>query len=502
MRKSWLIPIISVGFLSSCSHIKPTTGVKSVHTKQTPTQIINNYKNESQKSDLDKAIVVEDIKKSPFLKEVRTAKVEKWIKYYSTRYKQGFERQLARAEKYRPLVERTFEQYGLPKELFYVGIIESGFNLSARSHAAAVGPWQFVKGTARRYGLKITRSIDERKNIYKSTEAAALYFQDLYNIFGSWELALSAYNAGEYGIIRRLRKSNTREYYELSRRKIIPRETRNYVPKVLAVKHVIENHRKYNINIVRPKYDLYTHAKSIKIHNSTSINKLAKQLNVSSRVLKNLNHDINGTYIPYMGRKGYEIFVPRNTKIADKLARSLAHKAPRSKVVTRTSPRSRKKITRTNRNAKTHRVRRSESLYSISKRYGTSIKNLMAINNLKKRTIYVGQKLKLPSSSLRSKVVYSYTVKSGDNLSTIASHFNTKIKNIKRLNRLARTQIFTGQVLKVPPHHLTKYVVKNGDILGSIARKNNKSITWIRKVNGIKGHIYPGQKLIVNIKPI
>ncbi|TDJ06041.1 MAG: lytic transglycosylase, partial [Deltaproteobacteria bacterium] len=115
-----------------------------------------------------------------------------WKKYFSTKRKKGFLRFLRNGARFKNIIENIFQVNGLPKELYYVGLIESGYYLKAKSVANAVGPWQFIKGTGKRYGLRIDRYVDERKSIFKSTWAAAQYFKDLYNIFGSWELALCA----------------------------------------------------------------------------------------------------------------------------------------------------------------------------------------------------------------------------------------------------------------------------------------------------------------------
>ncbi len=172
-----------------------------------------------------------------------------WRNYYGKREKKLFVRQIKTAKQYEKLIKKIFLTNGLPEDLFYVGLIESGYSTSARSTADAVGPWQFMQGTAESYGLKISRNIDERRNIIKSTQAAARYFADLYNIFGNWEMALCAYNRGEYGMIRAIRKAKSRDYLELIRKKLIPKETQHYIAKIVAAKHVYESPLDYDLNI-------------------------------------------------------------------------------------------------------------------------------------------------------------------------------------------------------------------------------------------------------------
>ncbi|MFT6633013.1 MAG: membrane-bound lytic murein transglycosylase D [Bacteriovoracaceae bacterium] len=496
-KKNICLSISLCFIVSGCANIVPnyrynTTKKKELIQGDTPTKVINSFKENTEEKLLTQAIEQEAISKrdESFLMPVRNSKVKFWIKYFSTRNKDGLQRFVKNGEEYKPIIESIFEKYGLPKELYYVGLIESGYQNRARSHAGAVGPWQFIKGTATRYGLKVTRSIDERKNIYKSTEAAALYFQDLYNIFGSWELALAAYNAGEYGIIRRIRGANTREYYELSRRKIIPKETRNYVPKVLAVMEILSNPKKYDIKIIKPSHNIFVNTKSIHIKSSIGLNTLAKKLNVSKSIIKALNHDISGNHIRHLGKGGFEIFLPdSSTKNLSRINDYLKSR-PQKRVSKSKQPKENKQI---------HIVRKNESLYSISRRYNLKTNILRRLNKIKSNTIYIGQKLELPTNS-NTKILYSYTVKTGDNLSLIARTFKTDIKNIKSMNRIKRSKIFVGQKLKVPAHKAKYYTVSRGDVLGQIAKRENQSVNELRRLNKIRSHIFPGQILIVKIK--
>jgi hypothetical protein len=175
-----------------------------------------------------------------FLKKKNTKRMQFWVDYFTKKNRERFQRFINNGEEYRHHIEEVLMQYGLPKELYFVGLIESGYYLGAKSHASAVGPWQFIRATGKRYGMKINREIDERQDLFKATHAAAKYFKDLHNMFSSWELALAAYNAGENGVLRRIIKYGTRDYYQLSRRKKLHSETINYVPKVLAAMHIMK----------------------------------------------------------------------------------------------------------------------------------------------------------------------------------------------------------------------------------------------------------------------
>ena len=163
--------------------------------------------------------------------EFESKLVSKWFNYYTKNGRKRFQRHLNRGEKYRTLIESILISHELPIELYYLGLIESGYVLEAKSHQSAVGPWQFIKSTGKNYGLRIDSQIDERQNIYMATHAAAKYLSDLHNIFNSWALSIAAYNAGEYRIMNAIRKGNTRSFNELIKKNLLPDETKNYVSK-------------------------------------------------------------------------------------------------------------------------------------------------------------------------------------------------------------------------------------------------------------------------------
>lgn len=471
-----------IALLASCAGIQGRNKLSG-----TPTQAIRKFTSETK--EIQAKNNFEDDEK--FLKNKDHRLVAYWEEYFTGRGKMGFQTFLNNGEKYRPMIERIFEEHNLPKSLYYVGLIESGYIVKARSHASAVGPWQFIKGTAKRYGLRVNNSIDERQNIYKSTQAAALYFQDLYNIFGSWELTLSAYNAGEYGIIRRIRGANTRDFYRLSSLKVLPKETRNYVPKVIAAMRVAKAAREHKIYIQAPTVNPYLGTTSHKIMGSIGVTQLANQLSISPVTLRKLNADIKGSHIPHMGKAGFYVYLPKNRKY------NFSNIKTSNKKLTARS----RKVASTKSFDK-HIVRRSETLSSISKRYNVTLRTLRNMNNIKGNRIYVGQKINLPILA-NTKIIYSYTVKKGDHLTKIANIYSTRPKKLKTLNKLSRGVIYPGQKLKIPAHKEQYHIVKRGDALIRIAKKYNKDLADIKSMNDLdRGTIYPGQKILVDLVKI
>jgi hypothetical protein len=176
--------------------------------------------------------------------------VRAYLTYFSTQRKKIIECQLARSSRYLPMIKAVFQEYGLPEDLAYLAMIESGFNPNARSSAGAVGMWQFIKSTGQRYGLVINGSVDERRDPQKSTHAAARYLRDLYKQFGSWYLAAASYNCGEKRVERKLSKSGNRNFWDLSANRCLPDETKNYVPQMIAAIIIARNPKKFGFTNV------------------------------------------------------------------------------------------------------------------------------------------------------------------------------------------------------------------------------------------------------------
>jgi len=193
-------------------------------------------------------IIVEGVK----LKNTRfdipvavNSRVEYWINYFCGRGRGFFERYLERSEYFVPYIVPLLKQNGLPEDLVYLAMIESGFNNLARSRAKAVGPWQFISATGKRYGLMVNWWVDERRDTGKATLAAVGYLKDLYMIFQSWELAAAAYNAGEAKIARAVRRFGSKDFWEISRHRFLKPETRDYVPKIIAAAMIAKNRAQF-----------------------------------------------------------------------------------------------------------------------------------------------------------------------------------------------------------------------------------------------------------------
>ncbi|MCT4641542.1 MAG: LysM peptidoglycan-binding domain-containing protein [Bacteriovoracaceae bacterium] len=474
-----LIILLSLCFTISCS-----TTQKKYSNEQATVQI-RNYKLNTQKIELSNIIDKKKTRSSKdFLENKRNTDTKKWIKYFSTNGKDTLKKYLKRGNRYRNQIEEIFENNNLPKDLFYVGLIESGYFLNAKSSASAVGPWQFMKATAKRYGLKVNSRVDERKHIIKSTKAAALYFQDLYNIFGSWELALSAYNAGEFGVIRRIRGADSRDFYKLSAKKKLPRETRNYVPKIIAAMEVSKNSHFYGVNIPTNRAPS-TQLKKVTLDKQYSIRQLERKTGISSHTLKFFNTDIKGYYTP--NTRGYELYIPKYSNF----------NPPK---ITRTKKYKKKKEPKESTDF--HKVRRGENLTLIARKYKTSVSKLKAINQLTNSKIHPGMKLSLRKMKLKKayRKVASYRVKGGDNLHLISKKYKTSISKLVQMNKLKSKRIYKGQRLKVPHRNFKYHVVKNGEYLLKIAKKYRLSLNKIRSLNGKRlARIYPGQKLIIGL---
>ncbi len=372
-----------------------------------------------------------------FIVQIEDSKRNKWIDYFTTDSKDRIQRFFNNGSKYKNFIMKTFIEEGLPKELYYVGIIESGYQMNAISSAKAVGPWQFIKGAGKEYGLKINSYVDERRNIYKATKAAALYFKDLYNIFGSWELALSAYNAGPYRIIGQIRRYNSRDYLELTKQRTFPRETAEYVPKLAAIMEIANNPEAYGITI-NNNIDVTTDSFLIPVRYSLDLKTIASKLGTSVKSIKKLNPELLKSYTPFRKKSPYQLRIS-NSMADDRIVSELEY-------LKGSNPYRRSYAKKTKIASGVHKVKKGETLSHIAMKYRTSSLKIMKLNGFKNPNIFIGQKLKVPGKYSGKK---THQVKNGENLSLIAKKFKTTPRNLMKKNGMKNSKIFPGQKLIV-----------------------------------------------------
>lgn len=429
--------------------------------------------------------------------------VKKWETYFLGRGRRHMDRYLDRLPRYEALMKGILKEEGVPQELIYIALIESGFNSVARSHARAVGYWQFIRGTGKAYGLKQNWLVDERRDPILSTRAAAGYFKALYQAFGSWHLAMSSYNAGEHRVLRAIMGNMTREFWELHERKQLPRETLDYVPKFIAAAKIASNPQKYGFSHIEGQAPFSF--EEIQTTRGVSLSKFAKNTGVSVDEIKRLNPIFKTDYAPIYRGETTTLRVPVGKK---SLALAALSNSYSTKKYVASSGKS------------YHRVKRGDNLSLIAKRYKTSVSTLKRLNGLTNRSIIrPGRKIKLPGStrvvarSSRQKKVKkttanlisgsSYRVRSGDNLWTIAKKFGVSVRDIKKWNNLYSSKIKIGQVLNVNKEggsisrNPATYYVRRGDNLTTIARKHSVALSKLMQLNGLsrRSKIMVGKKL-------
>ncbi len=444
---------------------------------------------------------------------VENKHVSRWINYFTGRGRKHMRRYLERSTRYLTLMREVLHEEGLPEDLVFLPIVESGFSSSAHSFASAVGYWQFIRATGKRYNLRIDPYIDERSDPVESTRAAAKYLKALYNLFGDWYLSLAAYNTGENRVKRLVMKYGTRDYWQLAKRRRLPRETRSYVPKYLAAVIIAKNPTKYGFTDVdyMPKlsYD------SIPVFKPISLEKLARNLGQNYKEFKRLNPKFRSDYVPVKAGEAMYVRVPKGyaKRAVASLDASFA-KAP----------------SHIPNDIFYYRIRRGDTLSGIAQKYRTRISTLRRLNRLGRRSfIRIGQRLKVPDrgnnvlrrhqrrvarqTAGKGSSNYSYhTVRRGENLSLISKKYGVSVTRLLRLNRLSKRSLLrVGQKLKLKSAPAKKkakatgtgtamyHKVKSGENLSLIARKYGVILSQLKSWNqmGRRSLLKVGQKIRV-----
>jgi membrane-bound lytic murein transglycosylase D len=424
--------------------------------------------------------------------------VQTEINRFTVKERSFFIQSYKRSGSYRPYIVAALKEAGLPVELSWLPLIESGFKVRALSSARALGLWQFIPSTGYKFGLKRDMYIDERLDPVKATKAAIAYLKELHQIFGDWTTVLAAYNCGEGRVLRIIRKQKINyldNFWDLYER--LPLETARYVPRFLATLHIVKNLKTYGFDSlsVDPPFEYETLSVSKQIH----LKDIAGKIKVPSKLLKELNPELRYNMLP---DNEYPLKLPVGKKelLLAKIDEIPVSYKPRPAVVY-------------------HRVRPGQTLSTIAGKYHTNIKSIARANNIhKKNYIVAGKILKIPQNGTFIAKKYGqtsihavkkgpslHTVKRGDSLWVIAKNYGTTTQKIQELNKLTTTGLHIGQVLKIsgyPPkrdNKLKTYLVKRGDNPFTIARVHHMPIDRLLRINRLsaRSKIYPGQKLYI-----
>ena len=382
--------------------------------------------------------------------------IDKFIRYFQTRGRSRFELYLSRSGKYTEMMREILAKYGLPEDLVYLALIESGFSPKAYSVARAAGPWQFIAATGRRYGLRIDWWADERRDAEKSTHAAASYLRDLYGMFESWPLAAAAYNAGEGKITRAVSRYKSDDYAELIRHRYLKQETKDYVPKMLAALAIAKEPEKYGFVDVR--YESPLDLRTAEVPGGTDLAVVAEILEVPYETLRDWNPELRRFCTP-PNRDRYEL------RLSDDAARLAEERMEEI--------RTRAKITFLQ-----HNVRKGETLQGLAGKYGTSAAVLKELNGLKRDSLSRTSRLVIPVTGLSVEETAPGKEISPDQLTM--AHMQVEERGRKSRGKQRRGPESGGSV-----------TVRKGDTLGRLAKAHGISAKALARANDLS----PGAKL-------
>jgi membrane-bound lytic murein transglycosylase D len=441
------------------------------------------------------------------------------VQYYTGRGRSSFRIWLERSGRYRELVERILVEEGLPRDMVFLCMIESGFSPRAYSRVAATGPWQFMYYTAQKFGLKTYRNdkfLDQRRDYEHATRAASQYLTDLYAEFKSWPLAMAAYNSGE-GRVRSAQRwarsrNRTQDYWTIYNR--LPRETKNYVPYYLAAIAITKNLERFGFTDIAYQAPFEGNNETVHVEGSLSLKQVAEMIGATESVVWELNAEINPTY-KVTPPEGYDLRLPVGTTDAFVAALEQLPLEGRKSYLQ-------------------HVVRRGETGSVIAEKHGVAWSAIRSENGIRNdRNLQVGQTLQIPrreksrylteaeiESLTRSRTVVAsgtpirIRVQRGDTVSGLATRYGVTWVQIRQWNSLRGNTIYAGQSLTIYPRRNSSvaraavataslpatgvYTIGRNDTLWDISQKFRVSVSDLKQWNGLRGNtIYPGQKLIV-----
>lgn len=422
-----------------------------------------------------------------------------------------FDRWLRRKGRYEAMIQGKLAERGMPRDLLYLSMIESGFNPKAWSHASASGLWQFIRGTGRRYGLADDWWEDARRDPVRATDAALDYLEDLYAEFGDWQLAMAAYNCGEGRVRRQLRQEGSQSYWNMS----LPRETRYYVPKVLAAMIIGRNPAVFGFAAAADSAHPPLRLDTLTITRALPLRGIASVLGIPEDSVKAMNPALRRWSTP-PNRPSYVLYLPEGAR--ETFLAGLDRIDTMPAVSLRTS-----------------RVRRGQTLSGIAARNGVSVAAIQAANGLRGTRLRIGQVLTIPvpgaseeyadagadsdvpdeSSSLA--IASRHAVRSGETLGGIAARYRVSIGTLRAANDMRPGDVLkAGRVLSIPVGGSVSdggeevvaragstrrvHVVRRGETLSAIAIRYGVRVADLRTWNRLRGNgIRAGQRLSVRI---
>jgi membrane-bound lytic murein transglycosylase D len=397
--------------------------------------------------------------KASEIPNVMNADVEKEIRSFQGPEREFFIASYERSGKYRDLIVGELKKAGVPEELFWLPLVESGFKATALSPARALGLWQFIPSTGYKFGLSRNEWIDERMDVLKSTQAAIAYLKELHAMFGDWLTVLAAYNCGEGRVLRTISRQQINffdRFWDLYAQ--LPNETARYVPRFLATLHIVKNPGKYGFDLQANKESLIKY-ETVRVNKIMRLSDIASKMEVSEETITILNAELRHKLTPdheYTMRipKGYlakfnSVYseIPETEKPTFTYARS---QSPRSASI-RSNTKSKSTAT-----YDTHRVRRGETLASIADKYGVSVRALQKANRMSmKNGLKKGHIVRIPggknlASNNSNDSVTTYKVKQRDSLQDIAKRFDVPVAKLKKANKLKGNNIQAGRKIKIP----------------------------------------------------
>lgn len=373
-----------------------------------------------------------------------TDPVVSFLNYFSKNGKGTLERGLARAGRYEPMIRRVLKEEGVPQDLIYLAQAESGFHELALSRAGARGMWQFISSRATGYGLARNWWLDERLDPEKSTRAAARHLHDLYNQFGDWYLAMAAYNSGPGNVQQAVRRTGYADFWELYRRDVLPRETKNYVPIIVAVAIMAKNRAQYGLDHIVP--DLPTPSETVKINYPVDLRLVAECVDVPVSTLQDLNPSLLRTTTPGGPGGGpgkdssFDLHLPLGSK--DRYETAIAAIPEDMRVWWRY-----------------HRVAPGETLATLARTYHTPAASITEANGLTGDEIGPDAKLIIPISAgkivagetgdLYSKHPVRYRTRRGDTVASVAQNFGVPADKVRTWNHIHGNTLHSGRTVRI-----------------------------------------------------